>query len=80
VSRQVVSMLDQGAEFSEIRPLVVGARGRKVYETGDLEAGVWSAGLVQGLIHDIPTVADLVTRMVTDAERIIRGGLEKLST
>jgi nitronate monooxygenase len=78
ISRQVVGMLDEGAEFSEIRHLVAGVRGRTVYETGDLEAGVWSAGLVQGLIRDIPTVAELVERMVAEAENVIRGRLEKL--
>jgi nitronate monooxygenase len=78
ISREVVGMLDEGAQFPEIRHLVAGARGRTVYETGDLDAGVWSAGLVQGLIHDIPTVAELVERMVAEAEDVIRGRLEKL--
>jgi nitronate monooxygenase len=71
-------MLDEGAEFGEIRHLVAGVRGREVYETGDLDAGVWSAGLVQGLIHDIPTVDALVRRMVADAEEIITGRLARL--
>lgn len=78
ISREVVGMLDGGAQFPEIRHLVAGARGRTVYETGDLDAGVWSAGLVQGLIHDIPSVAELVERMVAEAEDVIRGRLEKL--
>jgi NAD(P)H-dependent flavin oxidoreductase YrpB (nitropropane dioxygenase family) len=78
VSRQVVQMLDDGAQFPEIRHLVAGARGKTVYETGDLDAGVWSAGLVQGLIHDVPTVAELLERMVAEAEDVIRGRLEKL--
>ncbi|TFV68200.1 UNVERIFIED_ORG: nitronate monooxygenase [Bacillus sp. AZ43] len=78
VSRQVVQMLDEGAQFPEIRELVAGARGKTVYESGDLDAGVWSAGLVQGLIHDVPTVAELLERMVAEAEDVIRGRLEKL--
>lgn len=78
ISRQVVEMLDEGAPFSEIRHLVAGVRGKTVFETGDLDAGVWTAGLVQGLIHDIPTAAQLVERMVAEAEDIIRGRLEKL--
>ncbi|MCU1614401.1 MAG: Enoyl-acyl carrier protein reductase [Frankiales bacterium] len=78
ISRQVVAMLDEGAQFPEIRELVRGVRGREVYETGDLDAGVWTAGLVQGLIHDVPTVAELVGRMVADAEDIIHGRLGKL--
>jgi nitronate monooxygenase len=79
ISRQVVEMLDNGAQFPEIRELVAGVRGRTVYETGDLDAGVWSAGLVQGLIYDIPTAAELVTRIVAEAEEIIRGRLARLA-
>jgi nitronate monooxygenase len=78
VSREVVGLLAGGAEFADIRDLVAGRRGRTVYESGDPEAGIWSAGLVQGLIHDIPTVAELVDRIVRDATEIIRtrlGGL-----
>ena len=43
-------------------------RGKKVYATGDTDAGIWSAGQVQGLIHDIPTCAELVRRIVREAE------------
>ena len=37
--------------------------------------GIWSAGMVQGLTHDVPTVKDLVDRMVAEAEDLIRGRL-----
>ena len=43
-----------------------------VYEAGDTDAGIWSAGQVQGLIHDIPTCAELVARIVRDAEAVVR--------
>ena len=46
-----------------------------VYETGDPDHGIWSAGQVQGLIHDIPTCAALVSRIVSGAEEIINGRL-----
>ena len=42
-----------------------------VYETGDLDAGIWTVGTVQGLIHDIPTAGALVQRIVADAEALI---------
>ncbi|MEE2030825.1 NAD(P)H-dependent flavin oxidoreductase [Rhodococcus chondri] len=71
VSEEVVEIESRGAEFSDIAHLVAGARGRKVFEDGDLDAGIWSTGQSQGLIHDIPTVAELVDRMVTEAESII---------
>jgi nitronate monooxygenase len=75
VSRKVVELLDDGAAFPDVRDLVAGARGRKVFEDGDLEAGIWSAGLAQGLIDDIPTVRRLVQRIVAEAEDLITGRL-----
>lgn len=75
VSREVVKRLNDGAEFADIRDLVAGARGRKVYETGDLDQGIWSAGMVQGLIRDIPTCEELIGRIVREATEIIQGRL-----
>ena len=75
VSREVVARLNAGAAFEEVRDLVAGARGVGVYETGDLDHGIWSAGMVQGLIRDIPTCAELVSRIVGEAVEIIRGRL-----
>lgn len=75
VSDTVVEKLNEGAQFPEIRELVAGVRGREVYETGDLDRGIWTVGMVQGLIEDVPSVEELVTRMVAEAEQIITGRL-----
>ncbi len=80
VSRQVVEILDQGGAFEDVRELVAGVRGKQVYETGDLEAGVWSVGMVQGLVHDVPTAAELVERIVAEGEEIVRGRLGGMLT
>lgn len=40
-----------------------------------MDAGAWSCGMVAGLIHDIPTCKELVDRIMTEAEQIIRGRL-----
>lgn len=80
VSVKVVEMLDDGAQFSDVRDLVAGARGRLVYETGDLDAGIWSVGTSQGLIDDIPTVRELVERIILGAESLIGAGLADLVT
>lgn len=64
-----------GAVFEDVRALVSGAKGREALETGDIAAGLIWAGQVQGLIHDIPTCADLLRRMIDDATNIIRGRL-----
>ncbi|AQA21610.1 nitronate monooxygenase [Rhodococcus sp. MTM3W5.2] len=76
VSAEVVDIESRGgASFDDLRDLVAGARGRTVFEEGDLDAGVWTAGQCQGLIEDIPSVEDLVSRMVGEAEQIIAGRL-----
>lgn len=64
-----------GAEFSEVAPLVSGARGKLVYENGDPDHGIWTAGQIVGLIKDIPTCEVLVKRIVQEAEDTIRGRL-----
>jgi NADH:quinone reductase (non-electrogenic) len=43
-----------------------------VFEKGELDAGTWSASGVMGLIHDVPTCAELIERIVADATEIIR--------
>lgn len=62
-----------GAQFSDIRHLVSGAQGRVVYEKGDPDYGIWSAGVSVGLIRDIPTCKELIERIEREAEDIIRG-------
>lgn len=79
VSREVVERLDAGATFDDVRDLVAGVRGREVYEMGDTDAGIWSVGQSQGLVEDIPTVAELVDRIVTEATDIISGRLADLT-
>jgi nitronate monooxygenase len=71
VSREVVEILNGGGQFEDIAHLVAGKRGVKVYETGDLDAGIWWVGTAMGLIDDIPTAGDLVSRIVSEAEAII---------
>ena len=44
----------------------------KVMIDGEMDAGAWSCGMVVGLIHDIPTVKELIDRIMTEAEQIIR--------
>jgi len=59
------------SEFGDVADLVAGKRGAVVLETGDMEHGIWWAGISTGLIHDIPTVEELISRIVADAETII---------
>ena len=75
ISDEVVAILNDGGQFEDVRELVAGVRGRKVYEDGDLDAGIWSAGMVQGIINDIPTCQELISRIVGEAEEIITSKL-----
>jgi nitronate monooxygenase len=45
---------------------------------GDMEAGAWSCGMVAGLIHDIPTVKELIDRIMREADEIISGRLMRM--
>lgn len=75
VSDEVVHILDRGGEFADVRDLVSGARGRRVFEEGDPDAGIWTVGMCQGLIDDVPTVGELLERVVTEAVDLIRARL-----
>ena len=50
----------------------VGGVYPRVMKDGDLDAGAWSCGMVAGLIHDIPTVKELIDRIVAEAQQIVR--------
>jgi nitronate monooxygenase len=79
VSDRVVDILKQpGAKFEDVADLVRGAQGRVTLETGDLDAGLIWAGQVQGLIHDIPSVAELMERVMTEARDLIRTRLPNM--
>ena len=72
VSSEVVEIEDKGgATIEDLRHLVAGKRGKHVYDEGDPDAGIWTAGQVQGLIDDVPTVKELVDRIVRETEEII---------
>lgn len=78
VAREAVEILDRGGKFEDVKDLVAGVRGNKVYETGDLNAGVWSVGTSMGLIDDIPTCGELVSRIVSEAEDLIADRLAEM--
>ena len=72
VSDEVVRRLSQpDAKFADVAELVNGRAGKILLETGDLSAGVFWAGMVQGLIHDIPTCDVLIRRIIGEAEAIL---------
>jgi len=82
VAKQVLEIegRDGDTNFSDIQPLVAGARGReRVIEQGETDDGVMWAGMVVGLIDDIPTCAELIERMVAEARESAQQSLAALS-
>ena len=79
ISDQVVEIESTGtATFEDVKDLVAGQRGRVVFEKGDMEHGIWSAGISVARVKDIPTCKEMVSRVVSDAEDIIDGRLQQV--
>ncbi|KAJ5181662.1 hypothetical protein N7449_011809 [Penicillium cf. viridicatum] len=77
-----IESTNANADFIEVAPIVSGVRGREVLLHGDIQHGVriqpppppvWYAGQVMGLIHDIPTCAQLMERIVKEATGVLSG-------
>lgn len=79
ISDEVVRILADGGKFPDVQPLVAGARGRRVFEDGDLDAGIWTVGQVQGIIRDIPTAGQVVRRTVAEAREIFAARLAQFA-
>jgi len=71
------TFMRKGVSIQDIIEEVVGVYP-KVMTEGKVDAGVWSCGMVAGLIHDIPTCKQLIDGIMADAEEIIRKRLDRL--
>ena len=63
--------LGASLKFEDIIEQVAGVYPR-IMKEGDMDAGAWSCGMVAGLIHDVPTVKELIDRIMAEANAIIR--------
>ncbi|RZI93229.1 MAG: nitronate monooxygenase, partial [Variovorax sp.] len=72
VDRLIQKEKDLGAnlKFEDIIEEVAGVYP-KIMREGAMDAGAWSCGMVAGLIHDVPTVKELIDRIMAEAETII---------
>ncbi len=80
VAEKVVEIESRPEEtkFEDIQPLVQGVKGRELFDGGDLDKGIWSAGMIVGLIDDNPSCEELITRIVAEAEDIISKRLREM--
>jgi NADH:quinone reductase (non-electrogenic) len=70
--------LGAALKFEDIIEEVAGVYPR-IMQQGDLDAGAWSCGMVAGLIHDIPTVQELIDNIMAEAGRIINDRLRRFA-
>jgi nitronate monooxygenase len=80
-ARKVVDIESQpgDTEITDLIPHVAGSHTRdRVWGEGRIDEGIVSAGQVMGLIEDVPTVQELIDRIVADAAEIIGGRLPAL--
>ncbi len=74
-AEKVLQLEQEGAGIAELAPLVSGKNGLKMVTEGDTECGLMSAGLCVGLVHDIPTIEELMDRIMSEARDIAEGRL-----
>jgi len=72
-AHKVAELEANQAGLPEILNIAAGEKARKMYNEGDLDAGIISCGQGIGMAHDIPTVKDLFDRIMGEAGEIARG-------
>jgi nitronate monooxygenase len=71
VALKVAAIEAAGGGFEEVHQLVSGTNQDRAWATGDIEAGMVTVGMSGAFVDDVPTCAELVRRIVADAEQII---------
>jgi len=69
--------LGKSIKFEDILDEVAGVYPKVMVE-GNMDAGAWSCGMAAGLIHDVPTCRELIDRIMSEAEEIIRHRLQRM--
>ena len=70
IAEKVVEMEGRGATIQELAPLVTGKNGLRVLKDGETDVGLMAAGQSVGLVHDVPTVRDLIDSIIDEARQI----------
>jgi nitronate monooxygenase len=69
-AEKTLEMEQKGAPLEELLPVITGLKEKKLFETGDLDAGVMHCGQVVGLIQEIPTVKEIIDGIISGAKSI----------
>jgi nitronate monooxygenase len=81
VSREIVALEQRpgGASYDDLEHLLSGSRGRAGLESGDVDGGLICASQVVGLVDDIPSCAELVSRMVVECREGLEQALQRFA-
>jgi nitronate monooxygenase len=71
-TEKILDMENKGATLQELLPLISGQRGRNAYETGDFSGASISVGQCVGLIHDVPSVKEIIDGIISEAREIVK--------
>ncbi len=73
ISEKVAAIEAAGGGFEEVHEYVSGANQERAWSTGDIEAGMVTAGLSGAFVHDVPTCQEVIDTIVADAREILTG-------
>jgi NAD(P)H-dependent flavin oxidoreductase YrpB (nitropropane dioxygenase family) len=73
ISEKVAEIEAAGGGFEEVHEYVSGANQERAWTTGDIEAGMVTAGLSGAFVRDVPTCQEVIDRIVADAREILTG-------
>lgn len=71
MAERVLEMEQQGATLEELAPHMSGLKGKELLETGNTDAGLHACGQVVGLVRDVPTVKELIDRIIDEAREVV---------
>ena len=79
IAEKVVEMEGQGAGIAQLAPLVTGKNGLRVLKDGETDVGLMAAGQSVGLVHDVPTVRELIDTIIEEAQQIVGSRLSGMT-
>ena len=71
-TEKILDMENKGATLEELLPMISGERGRNAYDIGDISGASISVGQVVGLIHDVPSIKEIIDGIISEAEGIVQ--------
>jgi len=78
IFRKIEEIEQSGGDFSELFPLISGQRAKEVWQDGNAEQAMLTVGQSVGRIKDIPSVAELIERIVKEAEEALSDSLDRV--